>query len=451
MSSPTATGTIRINPSTDFTMILPTEDPEIEEREGIVNFVDKDHPDTLLQKTIYDSLATSALRGIDVNANIETDSSAKLTLVIDENTGDALTMQGVANLNGGIDKSGKISLTGSYQLTNGSYQVSLSVLKRKFQIQPGSTITWTGDPTTAQVDITAVYAANTAPIDLVEQQLGGSQQDLTRFKQTLPFQVLLQLEGDLLKPVITFDIKLPQDLAAIYPEVDLQLQQIRQDPSELNKQVFALLLLNRFVQQDPFASSGGSTTAGQLAVQSAGRILGEQLNNLAASLIKGVDINFDVNSEQDYSTGVQQTRTDVNVSVSKKLLNDRLVVNVGGNVGLQGPANNVTAVQNSSVSGNFSVDYKLSRDGRYRLRAYRQNDYQEIIEGQVMETGVSFILTMDYDKFKELFQKRKRGRRRQQIPAGRSNQLNGKDIKPQPANNQHPTAPGLEEDSNDNQ
>ncbi|HVX51548.1 MAG TPA: translocation/assembly module TamB domain-containing protein, partial [Chitinophagaceae bacterium] len=432
-------------------MILPTEDPEIEEREGIVNFIDKDHPDTFLQKTIYDSLATSALRGIDVNANIETDSSAKLTLVIDENTGDALTMQGVANLNGGIDKSGKISLTGSYQLTNGSYQVSLSVLKRKFQIQPGSTITWTGDPTTAQVDITAVYAANTAPIDLVEQQLGGSQQDLTRFKQTLPFQVLLQLEGDLLKPVITFDIKLPQDLAAIYPEVDLQLQQIRQDPSELNKQVFALLLLNRFVQQDPFASSGGSTTASQLAVQSAGRILGEQLNNLAASLIKGVDINFDVNSEQDYSTGVQQTRTDVNVSVSKKLLNDRLVVNVGGNVGLQGPANNVTAVQNSSVSGNFSVDYKLSRDGRYRLRAYRQNDYQEIIEGQVMETGVSFILTMDYDKFKELFQKRKRGRRRQQIPAGSSNQLNGKDFKPQPANNQHPTAPGQEEDSNDNQ
>ncbi|HWB24668.1 MAG TPA: translocation/assembly module TamB domain-containing protein [Chitinophagaceae bacterium] len=446
MTAPVASGNIHINPSTDFTMILPTPDPALEEREGIVGFVDKNHPDTAVHKTIYDSLSSSSLRGIDVNANIETDSSAKLTLVIDENTGDELTMQGIANLNGGIDKSGKISLTGGYQLTHGSYEVSLSVLKRKFEIQPGSSITWTGDPTDAQVDITALYNANTAPIDLVEQQLGGSQQDLTRFKQTLPFQVILQLQGDLLKPVITFDIQLPEDLSTIYPEVTLQLQQIRQDPSELNKQVFALLLLNRFVQQDPFASSGGSTTASQLAIQSAGRILGEQLNNLAASLVKGVDINFDFNSEQDYSTGTQQTHTDVNVTVSKKLLNDRLIVNVGGNVGLQGPANNITAVQNSSISGNFSVDYKLSRDGRYRLRAYRQNDYQEIIEGQVIETGVSFILTMDYDKFKELFQGRRHRRNNKNEPANTGGIKKG--IKPA-TGNETGTQPTNQKDNND--
>jgi len=415
MAAPAATGNITVNPVTDFTMVLPSTDPEIQEREGIVRFVDKDHPDTLAVKTIYDSLSTSSLRGLDVNANIQTDSAAKLTLVIDENTGDALTMQGVASLNGGIDRSGKISLTGSYALTHGAYTVSLSVLKKRFEIQPGSTITWTGDPTLAQVDINAIYYAKTAPIDLLEQQL-TSQQDLTRFKQPLPFQVKLKLQGDLLKPAINFDIAMQQELLSIYPEVDLKLQQVRQDPSELNKQVFALLLLGRFVQQDPFASSGGTTTAGQLALQSAGRILTEQINNLASSLIKGVDINFDFNSSQDYSTGTQQTRTDVNVTVSKKLLNDRLIVNVGSDVGLQGAANNVTSVQNSSISGNFSLDYKLSRDGRYRLRAYRQNNYQEVIQGQVIETGVSFILVMDYDKFKELFEKRRR-RRNNTLPA----------------------------------
>lgn len=438
-TAPQATGNIHINDVTNFTMVLPSNDPEVQEREGIVNFVDKDHPDTIgVKRTIYDSLTTSSLRGLDVNANIETDSAARLTLVIDENTGDALTMQGIANLNGGIDRSGKISLTGSYQLTHGSYTVSLSVLKRQFTIQPGSTITWTGDPTTAQVDITAIYDAKTAPIDLVEQQL-TSQQDLTRFKQPLPFQVNLKLQGDLLKPVISFDITLPQDLLSSYPEVDLKLQQVRQDNSELNKQVFALLLLNRFVQQDPFATNGGSTTAGQLAVQSAGRILTEQLNNLAAGLIKGVDINFDFNSAQDYSTGTQQTRSDLNVSVSKKLMNDRLIVNVGSDVGLQGPANNVTSVQNSSISGNFSVDYKLSRDGRYRLRAYRQNDYEEVIEGQVIETGVSFILIMDYDKFKELFQKKRRrnggvaGTNNTNTQNGkRKNDTKGTDTVPQP-------------------
>lgn len=406
MTAPQADATLRINPSTDFTMILPSGDASVQEREGIVEFVDKAHFDSIIAKTIYDSLGRSSLRGIDVNANIITDSAAKLSIIIDAGSGDALTMQGVANLNGGIDKSGKVTLTGRYMLTHGHYQVSLSLLKKDFIIQNGSFITWTGDPTQAQVDITALYNASTAPIDLVQQQTSSA--DLTRFKQKLPFQVALKMEGDLLKPKISFDISLPQNLLAQWPEVDLKLQQVRADESELNKQVFALLLLNRFVQEDPFASSGGSTNLTTLGLQSASRILSDQLNQLAGSLIKGVDINFDVNSEQDYSTGVQQTRTDVNVGVSKKLFNDRLVVNVGTDVGLQGAANSVTQVQNSSISGNFSVDYKLSKDGRYRLRAYRQNDYQEIIEGQVIETGVSFILTMDYDKFKELFQTKKK-------------------------------------------
>ena len=38
--------------------------------------------------------------------------------------------------------------------------------------------------------------------------------------------------------------------------VQNKLIQIRQDPGEMNKQVFALLLLNRFVGENPFANSG---------------------------------------------------------------------------------------------------------------------------------------------------------------------------------------------------
>ncbi len=415
MDAPVAEGNLKINAKTDFTMILPNDDPEVQEREGIVKFVDYKHPDTAAAKTIYDSLGTTQMKGIDASINIETDSAAKLTVVIDESTGDALTMQGVANLNAGIDKSGKISLTGAYQLTHGAYQVSLSLLKRNFIIQSGSTITWTGDPTSAQVDLTAIYNVNAAPIDLVQQQLGGADaSDVTRYKQQLPFQVNLKLEGELLKPVITFDITLPQDILTQWPNVDLKLQQVRTDPSELNKQVFALLLLGRFVQEDPFQSAAGGTTASQLAVQSAGRLLSDQLNQLAAGLVKGVDINFDINSQQDYSTGTEQNRTDVNVGVSKKLLNDRLVVNVGSDIGLQGASNSYA--QSSSLSGNFSVDYLVSKDGKYRIRAYRQNDYEEIIEGQVIETGVSFIITLDFNKFRELFHKPKKGHKLPTIP-----------------------------------
>ncbi|MEP6512493.1 MAG: translocation/assembly module TamB domain-containing protein, partial [Parafilimonas sp.] len=412
MNSPTANAYLRVNKETDFTVLLPSSDPEIVDRTGIVNFIDKDNPviDSSAQKTILDSLTRqSKVKGIDVSANIETDSAAKFTMVIDERNGDALTLQGRADLTGGIDKSGKTSLTGNYELTHGSYQVSLSVLKRKFQIQKGSTITWTGDPTSAIVDIIAIYYVKTAPIDLVGPQLSGRPQaELTRYKERLPFEVYLKMQGELLKPLITFDINLPESELSQWPEVDTKLQQVRADESELNKQVFALLLLGRFVQENPFQSEAGGTTGGDIARQSASRILTEQLNQLAGSLIKGVDINFDVSSGTDYTTGVAQNRTDLNVGVSKKLLNDRLRVNVGSNFELEGsPA---AGQQASNIAGDVSVDYQLSKDGRYMIRVYRKNEYQQVVEGQVIETGVSFILTMDYNKFNELFKNRKEKR-----------------------------------------
>ncbi len=416
LNAPTAQANLRINKQTDFTLILPSNNPEVESRKGVVRFINKNHPmDSAQMKTILDSLSNkSALRGIDVSANIETDSSAMFTMIIDERSGDALTLKGRADLNGGIDKSGKMSLTGNYELTSGSYQLSLSFMKRKFDIQRGSTITWTGDPTSANINVTATYLANTPSIDLVEPQLAGrSQAEINRYKEKLPFLVNLKMQNELLKPAISFDITLPEHVLSQWPDVDTKLQQIRNDPSELNKQVFALLLLNRFVGENPLQSSAGGAGLEGTLRQSASSILTDQLNQLAGNLIQGVDLNFGINSQQDYSTGQAANRTDLNVGVSKKLMNDRLRVNVGSNFELEGPQSSNRSASN--IAGDVSVDYQLSKDGRYMLRAYRKNQYEGVVEGQVIETGVSFILTYDYNKLKELFEgvKQERKRRKQ--------------------------------------
>ena len=411
LTAPTVTGDLRINKETDFTLVLPQSDPEVVSRNGVVNFVDKDHPtDTISTSYALDSAALNKVTGIDVSANIETDSAARFTIVIDERNGDALTVKGKANLNGGIDKSGKVTLTGAYELESGSYNLSLSLLKRQFLIQKGSTITWTGDPTAANIDVTAVFIAQTAPIDLMQSSLAGrSSDDITRYKEKLPFQVTLHMQGELLKPIITFDITLPDREATQWSDVATKLQQVRGDESELNKQVFALLLLGRFVQENPFVSSGGNEgVEGQIRA-SASRILTDQLNQLAGSLIKGVDVNFGVTSGTDYSTGTAAERTDLNVTVSKKLLNDRLRVNVGSSFQLEGPSNSNQS--SSNPAGDLSVDYQLTKDGRYLVRVYRLNEYEGVIDGQVIETGVSFILTFDYDKLSELFTGRKEAKR----------------------------------------
>jgi translocation and assembly module TamB len=407
--SPAVNGSLRINDKTDFTAVLPQAQPGVEEREGIVRFVDMDSVkmDTTLNVTVADSLSKSSLTGMDISVNIEVDKNAQLTLIIDEGNGDFLRMKGTAQLTGGIDPSGKTTLTGTYELDEGAYQLSLDFLQRKFEIQKGSKITWLGDPTKADVNLTAVYIAKTAPLTLVENQLKGANPNL--FKQKLPFNVKLNLTGELMKPDISFDIVLPDESdlrvdPSVTENVNTRLTQLKSQPSELNKQVFALLLLNRFVSENPFASSGSDGGGiGTMARQSVSKLLTEQLNDLASDLISGVDINFDVASTEDYTTGQMQNRTDLNVSLSKQLLKDRLKVTVGSNFELEGPQQ--TNAQQNNLAGNVALDYMLSKDGRYMLRAYRKNEYEGQLEGYIIETGLNFILSFDYDHFHELIRR----------------------------------------------
>lgn len=409
---PQVDGSLAVTDKTDFTFVLPQSSPSLQDRDGIVEFIDQDQ--IALQKTIKaDSLTNqSQIKGLDVNVNIEVNKEAKISLIIDKANGDFVKLQGEAQLTGGIDPSGKTTLVGVYQVEKGSYEMSVSLLKRKFEIEKGSTITWTGEPTTANLDITAVYKTDAAPLDLLQQQLTGvSGAELNQYKQRIPFNTLLIMKGELMKPIITFDITTADEnnsvSATVLDNTKAKLDQLRREESEMNKQVFALLLLNRFIGENPFQSDTG-LSASTVAKQSVSRILSEQLNNLASDLIGGVELNFDLESTEDYSTGNKNERTDLNVGLSKRLFDDRLKVTVGNNFALEGDARQNEQMTN--IAGDITIDYSLSQDGRYMLRAYRKNAYQVALQGQIVETGVGFIITLDYDKFREIFERSKRNK-----------------------------------------
>ncbi|HLK98547.1 MAG TPA: translocation/assembly module TamB domain-containing protein, partial [Hymenobacter sp.] len=393
-TSPVVDGNLSVNKGTEFTVVIPQRDPGIVSREGVVEFVDFSNPsnnDSLFMAP-YDSLNQSALVGFDVATNLVISKEAKFNVVIDEANGDFVNLQGEANLSAGVDPSGKVNLTGTYEIEQGAYQMSYNFIQRRFDIEKGSRLEWYGEPTAAQVDLTAIYVANTAPLDLVSDYISASSSAIRNtYLQKLPFQVLLNMDGELMKPVLSFDIRLPTDRnynvsSDIITNVDTRLTQLRQEPSELNKQVFSLLLLGRFVGENPFESSGEGFNAGAYARQSVSKLLTEQLNNLAGGLIGGVDLNFDVASSDDYTTGTRRNRTDLNVGLSKQLLNNRLTVSVGSNFELEGPQN--TDQRSSNLAGNVAVSYLVSRDGRYMLRAYRKNEYFGVVDGYIIETGL---------------------------------------------------------------
>lgn len=406
MMAPVVDGTLGVRDKTDLTIVVPSADPSVEEREGVVQFVKKNRQpnlDSIMIENQLDSLRNTAVQGMDISATINVDKNALFSIVLDERNGDMVKLRGEAHLNGGIDPSGKTSLTGTYEVNDGSYNLSYATVKRNFKFKKGSTIIWTGDPTSANVDLTAVYIANVPPLDLVENQLTGTE-NTVQFKQKLPFEVDLMMKGELLKPELSFDITLPDDNSKVNVSsevtgaVNTRLAQIRTDPNEMNKQVLGVLVLGHFIGDNPLQSMvEGQTVEGALR-SSVSSLLSDQLNRLADNLISGVDLDFGLTSGEDYSSGTATNRTDLNVGVSKNFLNDRLTVSVGNNFNLEGAQAGEKA---TSIAGNVSIGYKLSRDGRYLLRAYR-NDHFIVIQGQVIETGVAFSMTLDYDKFREI-------------------------------------------------
>ena len=410
MNKPVVDANLTVDDNTDMTFVLPTTDPGVEDRKGVVEFITNDpNMDSILLAKQLDSLRNSELTGLDVNATINVNKNANFNIVIDERNGDVVHIKGDAQLSAGIDPSGKINLTGTYTVNEGSYELSYGPVNRLFTFKRGSSIIWNGDPTNATVDLTAIYLANVPPIDLVENQSGGTDAASTVYKQKLPFNVNLNMRDQLLTPKISFDIVLPDSNYTVpqnvINDVNSRLEQIRRDPNEMNKQVLGVLVLGHFIGENPLQSQGGSAGVEGAVRNSVSSLLSNQLNQLAGNLIGGVDLNFDLQSGQDYSTGTEQNRTDLNVGLSKRFLNDRLTVTVGNNFQLEGRQQ--PGQRSSTIAGNVSVNYRLTKDGRYTLRAYRRDQFI-VIQGQVIETGVGFSVNVDYNRFKEIFSKNNR-------------------------------------------
>ncbi|MCE3258581.1 MAG: hypothetical protein K0S12_222, partial [Bacteroidetes bacterium] len=398
LDAPVITSNVKLKNGSRFTFAVTESELTTDKGEGVVLFVDSNRFHPILTKGQERPKQKSGLRNFDISSTVEIDRKATIRLMLDPGTSDSLVVRGDAALSFGIDRSGKISLTGTYYLSEGNYLVSLeNLVKKSFKIEPGSTITWNGDPLDADIKINAIYSIRTSPIDLVAGQIPETEK--SAYRQRYPFLVYLKLRGAILTPQIDFEIQLPKsEKGALGGTIDAKLEQLNENPSALNKQVFALLVLNRFIQENPLESeTDASANAARTTV---GKFLSSQLNRLSSKLVPGVDINFDVQSYEDYSSGRKEGRTEVEVGVSKQLFNERVSVQVGGSVDVEGEK----AKQNSAtdITGDVIVEYKITKDGRYRLKGFRHNQYEGALEGQIIETGAGLLYVRDFEKWRQL-------------------------------------------------
>jgi len=391
---------LQVNDDTDITYILPSSSVAIEERDGVVLFVNREDPDAILTRTEEKS---ATLTGFDINAFLKIGKKAKITIIIDEETGDNFQVFGDGDFNLTMNPNGMLALTGLYEIAGGHYEMNLyNLVNRRFELAPGGRVSWAGDPFDAKLDVKALYKVETSASALMAPISSGADPSVKgKYRQVLPFYVYLNVGGELEKPEISFDLDMPEaEQGAIGGQVYGRIQQVNQQEGELNRQVFSLLVLNRFYPEP--GSDGSEGGFASVARDNLNDAISDQLNVFSDKLLgsTGLELDFGIDSYTDYQGETPQERTQLDIAAQKKLFKDRLIVRVGSEVDLQGSSPTDEA---TPLIGNVSLEYLLTENGRYRLKGFRKNEYENIIDGQTIVSGIALIFTQEFNKFDELW------------------------------------------------
>ncbi|MFN2428852.1 MAG: translocation/assembly module TamB domain-containing protein [Cryomorphaceae bacterium] len=400
ISSPEIKANIGISPKTEMTYVVSFESSAVAFEEDLLVWTDFDESEE--DSRILTREKEESAEPLSIFANTPTldgklniDKNATFNVIIDSVAGDYLTVKGGGNLGINYDNTGNLRLSGNYEVTSGYYQMTFyNLVKKRFDFQKGSRLVWNGEPTNASLNITALYKTRTGIANLMLAEPGASYNEA--FQQQLPFEVVMDIKGEILKPEIYFNIRLEESKKdALGGSVASRLKALEQNESEMNKQVFALLILNSFIPSG--SNSGNTNVVANQARNSASQILTQQLNNLSDKYVEGININMDVSS---YGGAAGDGNTDLNVNVAKSFFNDRVTLRVGSSIALESS----DATQSSQqMMTNVEAEYKLTEDGRYRLKAFSKTDLEDIVVGRITRTGGGFIFQRDFNRFRNLF------------------------------------------------
>ncbi len=403
---PVVEGRLKLNEGSNFTFTLPQTMPQAIGDEGVVEFIQ--FRDTLFYQLARETAPPDELRSsfeiLDVSVNVEIDPQTDVRIIIDEYAGDFLEVIGGGLLSFGIDPGGRISLAGRYDITDGEYLLTFyDVIRRNFRIQSGSNIVWTGDPLDADVDITAIFTQRTSARELMANQMTGSDGQSREMRQQYPFIVYLKMKGKLMEPEISFELDLPPEhRGALGGNLLARINAINQNESELNKQVFALLILGSFIEENPLAALTGGPGFSATARSSASQILSQQLNKISDRYIRGFDINFEVESTVEFTNGEAAGRTELQLEVSRDFFDERVRITVGGNIELEDETRDRDA---TDIAGDINIEYLLTPDGNLILRGFRKRRYGDIIHSDFTENGIAIMFSRSYNRFRDLFKR----------------------------------------------
>ncbi|MEM6965657.1 MAG: translocation/assembly module TamB domain-containing protein [Bacteroidota bacterium] len=356
------------------------------------------------------------VRGMETYMNINMTEDAEVSLIFDERAGDIIKGNGNGPLQMVIPRSGDITLDGEYVIAEGDYLFTIKefLINKKFKIERGGTINWTGDPFGAIINLDANYdRLRTSVYNFIQEyiELGDDNLKSSARKPT-DVDLKMNLSGDLLQPDINFDLVFPRLVTgSVKNYVDTKLRVLRQDQSEMNRQVFGLIVIGGFLPTgqeslagDELATSGINTVSEYLSQRLSiylTSLLTEVFSD--AGFISGVDFGFKYNiyegGELSLGTGnepVTLAGSEMEVNFNPRFLNDRLTVD--GSV-----IRSTETTSGTFIGGDFIIEYAITDDRRFKVRFYQRSE-QDLDGSRRDRTGLGINYRRQFNTFGEFIQ-----------------------------------------------
>ena len=370
----------KTNKGTRF--VIPISDVKTVASSELIRFVSKDKD--VNARESRKAFISEKLKGLSLNFNLEVTKDAEVEMVLDKATGSSLKGSGTGNLQIEIDTKDKFDMYGNFIVDNGIYNFKYGgIINKPFNVKKGGSISWNGDPFTADINIEAVHRVSANPKSLLENITAN---------RKIPIDLITRFSGELFDSERTFDIEIPNSSSTVASELAFKLNS--NDDNSKTRHFVSLL------------ASGAFYNESDLSVNTSGLVYGtasDLLSNAFDNIVNKGDNKFKL--KPVYTFG-EKNRID-NLNINDQFgfnfgyeINDRILIN--GKASMP-----IGSKEPTSIIGEVTIDFLLNDAGTLRSSIFnRQNEIQyseQDEEGYTQGIGINYQI--DFDNGAELLEK----------------------------------------------
>lgn len=360
-------GKLEVLDRTDVTYILKDSPLSVDDRlHDLVQFTNfKDSTQTAQPEKAVDG-------GMDITMGISISDAAIFHCNLSDDGQSYVKLEGGGDMTLRMTQQGDMRMTGLFTTNSGEMKYQLPVIPLKtFQIVQGSYVQFTGDVMNPTLNIAAKERTKAVVTENDKQR-------------SVAFDVGVKITKPLNDMGLEFTIEAPEDL-------NIQNQLASMSAEQRGKAAVTMMATGMYMTDETMMSGSGFKANNALNA-----FLQSEIQNIAGSALKTIDINLGVES------GTSQTgtsTTDYSFQFAKRFWGNRISVIIGGKVSTGADATNSA----ESFINNVSVEYRLDQGATRYVKAFYDRDTQDPLEGQLTKTGAGLVLRRKTDKLGELF------------------------------------------------